>query len=174
MASERSRIIEAHQQARPLALQILFESDLTGHELGEVMRRYTEDADAPPLDDVEPGQPEPPESSVPQPVRRYVERLVTGVERERTAIDALIAEAAPAFPVEQLPAVDRNVLRIALYELHHETDVPPKAAINEAVELAKRYGGDNSSRFVNGVLGTISRQMAPRQPPGDASAAKSA
>jgi N utilization substance protein B len=63
--------------------------------------------------------------------------------------------AAPAFPIAQLPAVDRTVLRLAIYELLEERDVPPKAAINEAVELAKRFGGDNSGRFVNGVLGTV-------------------
>ena len=67
--------------------------------------------------------------------------------------------AAPAFPVAQLPAIDRNVLRLAIYELLRETDVPPKAAINEAVELAKRFGGDNSGRFVNGVLGTIAARI---------------
>ena len=74
-------------------------------------------------------------------------------------IDPYIAEAAPAFPIAQLPAVDRNVLRLAIYELLHEAEVPPKAAINEAVELAKRFGGENSSRFVNGVLGTIATRI---------------
>jgi N utilization substance protein B len=71
------------------------------------------------------------------------------------AIDGRIAEAAPAFPVDQLPLVDRNVLRVATYELMWESAVPPKAAINEAVEIAKRFGGPNSSKFVNGALRTI-------------------
>lgn len=139
-----------NRQARTLALQILFEGDLTGHELGDVTRRYTDDM------------------SIPQPIRRYLERLVTGVAAHRETIDARIADAAPAFPVSQLPAVDRNILRLAIYELSHEPDVPLKAAINEAVELAKAFGGDNSSRFVNGVLGTISRAAhQPSAPDGD-------
>lgn len=129
-------------QARTLALQILYEADVAEHEATDVMRRYTSDL------------------SLPQPVRRYVERLVTGVLEEREQIDREIAAAAPAFPVVQLPAVDANILRIAIYELMNERDVPLKAAINEAVELAKRFGGENSSRFVNGVLGTIAGNMA--------------
>jgi N utilization substance protein B len=127
-----------------------------------VLRRYTDVATAGQPDDSEPVEGEPLVLDLPQPVRRYVERLVTGVAAERQEIDAAIAAAAPAFPVEQLPAVDRNVLRIAIYELWHERDVPVKAAINEAVELAKHFGGENSGRFVNGVLGTIVRQQALR------------
>ena len=129
-------------RARTLALQVLYESDVAGHTLDDVLRRYSEDR------------------SEPQPVRRYVERLVTGIETHRDQIDARIADAAPAFPVDQLPAVDRNVLRIAIYELTSEDDVPLKAAINEAVEIAKQYGGENSGKFVNGVLGTIANGLA--------------
>ncbi len=129
-------------QARTLALQILYESDIAGHPLHEVLERYLADR------------------SEPQPVRRYIERLVTGIDGKRVDIDQQIADAAPAFPVEQLPAVDRNILRIAIYELMHEGDVPLKAAINEAVEISKQYGGENSSKFVNGVLGTIANRLA--------------
>lgn len=129
-------------QARTLALQVLYESDVAEHDLSEVLHRYLEDR------------------SEPQPVRRYVERLVTGITENREAIDQQIADAAPAFPVAQLPAVDRNILRIAIYELTSETDVPLKAAINEAVEIAKQYGGENSGKFVNGVLGTIANGLA--------------
>lgn len=129
-------------QARTLALQVLYESDVAEHDLSEVLQRYLEDR------------------SEPQPVRRYVERLVTGITENREAIDQQIADAAPAFPVAQLPAVDRNILRIAIYELTSETDVPLKAAINEAVEIAKQYGGENSGKFVNGVLGTIANGLA--------------
>ncbi|HAX24324.1 MAG TPA: transcription antitermination factor NusB [Thermomicrobiales bacterium] len=128
-----------NRQARTLALQILFEGDLTGHELPDVTRRYADDLSIPPM------------------VRHYLERLVTGVSQHREEIDTEIGIAAPAFPVSQLPAVDRNILRVAIYELRYESDVPLKVAINEAVELAKAFGGDNSSRFVNGVLGTIAR-----------------
>jgi N utilization substance protein B len=92
-------------------------------------------------------------------VREHVERLVSGVLGLQDVIDPHIAAAAPAFPVDQLPAIDRNVLRLAIYELLRETDVPVKAAINEAVELAKRFGGDSSGRFVNGVLGTVAERI---------------
>jgi N utilization substance protein B len=124
-------------QARILALQILFEVDLTDHDPMEVLARTFAD------------QPAPPET------RRYVERLVVGTLTDRDQIDHHVFAAAPAFPVAQLPSIDRNVLRIAIYELLRQPDVPPKVAINEAVELAKRFGGDNSGRFVNGVLGTV-------------------
>ena len=132
-------------QARTLALQVLFEVDVAGHQPSDVLARYMADM------------------ALPQPVRRYVERLVTGVMSHVDEIDQQIGEAAPAFPVNQLPAVDRNILRIAIYELRIEADVPVKAAINEAVELAKRFGGENSSRFVNGVLGTIAGKLPPER-----------
>ena len=138
-------VATTRHQARTLALQILYEADVAGHPAAEVLARYSEDR------------------SIPQPVRRYVERLVSGVLRDRERIDREIAEAAPTFPVDQLPAVDRNILRVAIYELMNEGDVPPKAAINEAVEIAKHFGGESSSRFVNGVLGTIARHPPTRQ-----------
>jgi N utilization substance protein B len=136
----RARGARRHQ-ARILALQILFEVDLTAHDVLEVLARTLTDQD------------------VPEDIRTYADRLVRGALAHREEIDRYIATAAPAFPVRQLPLVDRNVLRIAIYELLHERDVPIKAAINEAVELAKRFGGDNSSRFVNGVLGTVAGQI---------------
>ena len=70
-------------------------------------------------------------------------------------LDDIIGKYAPAWPVNQLPLIDRNVLRIALYELLHTPRVPPKTAINEAVELAKQFGGDSSAPFINGVLGSV-------------------
>lgn len=85
--------------------------------------------------------------------------LARGVDANRTGIDPSIEKAAPAFPIPQLASIDRAVLRIAVYELLFEPDVPFKAAINEGVEIAKRYGGPNSGRFVNGVLRTISEGL---------------
>lgn len=142
MSQARSQGAE-NRQARTMALQVLFELDLTDHALDDVLRRYSDDL------------------SLPQPVRRYLESIVDGVMDSDGRIDAEIAEAAPQFPVDQLPAVDRNILRMALHELQHETDVPYRAIINEAVELAKQFGGDNSSRFVNGVLGTLAAKHRP-------------
>jgi len=88
----------------------------------------------------------------------FVEDVVEGVQSNCQAIDEVIAPAAPEWPVEQIARVDKVILRIGVYELIIKRDVPPKVAINEAVELAKAFGGPNSSKFVNGVLGTIYRQ----------------
>lgn len=88
----------------------------------------------------------------------FVEDLVDGVTQHQADIDAIIAPAAPEWPVEQIARVDKTILRVGVYELMIKRDVPPKVAINEAVELAKAFGGENSSKFVNGVLGTIYRK----------------
>jgi N utilization substance protein B len=128
------------REARTLALQILFEVDLTEHALTDVLQRYLEDM------------------ALTDGIRSYVERLVQGFVRDQGEIDGDIAAAAPAFPVAQLPAVDRNILRVAIYELRSEPDVPIKAAINEAIELAKLFGGEKSGKFVNGVLGTVAKK----------------
>lgn len=87
----------------------------------------------------------------------FIQKLVTGVQKQAAELDAVIQPVAPEWPIDQIARMDRLVLRIGLYELQHEADVPPKVVINEAVELAKAFGGDNSSKFVNGVLGTLLR-----------------
>ena len=135
-------------QGRVLALQLLYELDLAQHDLDEVLPRTFET------------------QASSAAMRAHVERLIRGVIEQRAEIDPFIASAAPAFPIQQLPVIDRNVLRLAIYELLHEPDVPPRAVINEAVELAKQYGGDNSARFVNGVLGTVMGQLPPRSAEG--------
>ena len=85
----------------------------------------------------------------------FAGRLHHGVSDHRQGLDGLIGRFAPAWPVTQLPVVDRNILRIAIFELLHNPATPPKAAIDEAVELAKVFGSDSSARFVNGVLGSV-------------------
>jgi N utilization substance protein B len=87
----------------------------------------------------------------------FVEDVVEGVHSHLKEIDGIIAPAAPEWPVEQIAKIDKIILRIGVYELMIKRDVPPKVAINEAVELAKSFGGENSSKFINGVLGTIYR-----------------
>jgi N utilization substance protein B len=92
--------------------------------------------------------------------KAFVTALVKGVLKIQDAIDAQIAPIAPDWPIDQIARIDRNILRIGVYELLHQADVvPPKVAINEAVELAKAFGSDNSSKFVNGVLGTAYRTL---------------
>ena len=89
--------------------------------------------------------------------KEFIERLVSGVASQQKAIDDIIRPVAPEWPIEQIARIDRVVLRIGVFELIFAGDVPPKVAINEAVELAKAFGGDNSSKFINGVLGTVLR-----------------
>jgi N utilization substance protein B len=89
--------------------------------------------------------------------RQFIDQLVWGVIDNKPKIDAIIIPAAPEWPIEQIALVDLIVLRLGIYELLFAREVPPKVAINEAVELAKAFGGQNSSRFVNGVLGTVYR-----------------
>jgi N utilization substance protein B len=144
MSGGTSTVISGRRhEARITALQALFEIDTATHSVDEVLERYLGNAQMPPG------------------TRRFIESLVRGVMAERERLDAIIAKNAPAWPVPQLPAVDRTILRMALWELLIERDVPVKAAINEAVELAKRFGGDNSGRFVNGVLGTVVAEQRP-------------
>ena len=99
----------------------------------------------------------------------FVEGLVKGVAVIEEKLDALIQPIAPEWPIDQIARVDRTILRIAVYELTESgKDVPPKVVINEAVELAKAFGSDNSSKFVNGVLGTAYRTLIEGQPNADA------
>jgi N utilization substance protein B len=96
----------------------------------------------------------------------FVEQLVIGVSENSKILDEELQPVAPEWPIDQIARMDRLVLRIGLYELENENDVPPKVVINEAVELAKAFGGENSSKFVNGVLGTLLRNREePIQPP---------
>lgn len=87
----------------------------------------------------------------------FIIKLVKGVIHEQDQLDATLQPVAPEWPIDQIARMDRLVLRLGLYELLHEPSVPPKVVINEAVELAKAFGGENSSKFVNGVLGTVLR-----------------
>lgn len=99
---------------------------------------------------------------------KFVETLVEGVLKEQADIDGKIQPIAPDWPIEQIARIDRNILRIGVYELLHQAKiVPPKVAINEAVELAKAFGSDNSSKFVNGVLGTAYRTLVQGATNGD-------
>jgi N utilization substance protein B len=92
---------------------------------------------------------------VPLGAREFAQELIHGVLEDLAQLDAVIHKYAPAWPVAQLSVVDRNVIRIALFELLFRKDTPRKAAVNEAVELAKVFGSESSARFVNGVLGSI-------------------
>ena len=93
----------------------------------------------------------------------FIEKLVNNVQKAEKALDEKIQPVAPEWPLAQIARIDHIILRMGTYELLNNEDVPPKVVINEAVELAKAFGGDNSSKFVNGVLGTILRQSYPEK-----------
>jgi N utilization substance protein B len=95
----------------------------------------------------------------------FIEGIVKGVLAQQSEIDKVLQPLAPEWPIKQIAKIDRAILRMGLYELLHATDVPPKVVINEAVELAKAFGSDNSSKFVNGVLGSAFRQKEPDAEP---------
>ena len=132
--------------ARSIALQSLYEWDFYDKksDLTKIVERNIENFGA--------GIDEP----------EFVWRIIKGVVENLEKINEVIGKAAPAWPINQISIIDRNILRIGLYELLYadKAEVPEKVAINEAVELAKNYGGSSSSRFINGVLGTIYKEMA--------------
>jgi len=91
--------------------------------------------------------------------RQFIEDLVKGVDKNAKELDAILQPVAPEWPISQIARMDRIVLRMGTYELIYGKGVPPKVVINEAVELAKAFGGENSSKFINGVLGTVLREQ---------------
>ena len=93
----------------------------------------------------------------------FIWQLINGVQKYLPQLDKIMEKAAPEWPVSQITIVDRNVLRIGLYELLYgnKEEVPPKVAINEAIELAKNFGGESSGKFINGVLGTVYKEISP-------------
>ncbi len=128
----------ARRKARIVALQALYEYDCTGHDpLSSVLRLIRE-------------------NNLPEDPSSFAQRLVTGVMKNKEELDATIQRFAPNFPVSQLSIIDRNILRLATFEILFSDEVPLKVAINEAVELAKSFGSQNSPKFVNGVLGSVS------------------
>ncbi len=137
--------MKIRRKARALALQILFEIDAVGHAPNAALQTRLETTRA---EDMAAAR-EPMSSDG----EAFAQALVQGVVHNRTELDQLISKFAPEYPVDQLAIVDRNILRLALFELRELSEVPVKVAINEAVELAKLYGSDSAPRFVNGVLG---------------------
>lgn len=145
------------RRARTVALQALYELDATSHDVGIVLARRLEDDQTPPA------------------AAAYASQLVRAVRANQAPIDEHIMRAAPQWPLEQMSRVDKSILRLAIYEMLFETDLPTRVAINEAVELAKLFGHETSPKFVNGVLGSIERarragQIAAARPPDDTDA----
>ena len=132
---------------RIIALQTLYEQDFRGassdasFDLQEVLQRNISRYEAT-VDDTS-----------------FIEELVNGISKKAQELDKLLQPLAPEWPIDQIARMDRVILRIGAYELTHDNGVPPKVVINEAVELAKAFGSTNSSKFINGVLGTLLRRQ---------------
>ncbi len=133
------------RQARIAALQVLYELDCTKHEAEEALAHLTA------------------EGKLPQEALSFVRKLVGGVLQNKSELDALIKKFAPAFPPEHMLTIDRNILRLAIFEILFNDKTPFKVAINEAVELAKEFGSDSSPRLINGVLGSITNERGVKQ-----------
>lgn len=133
----------SRHDARRAALVILYEADLKERPIAGVLAQHM-GSDEPPVD--------------------FTVALVRGVNRHQVQIDALIRGHAHGWQLERMPVIDRNLLRMALFEIIHDPEVPAAVAIDEAVELAKEFSTDDSSRFVNGVLSRIAAETAPDAP----------
>lgn len=130
--------------ARSIVLQTLFQWDFNGKDNGKIANILENN-----LTEFGAGLKE----------DEFINQLINGVVNNLETLDNIITEYAPDWPVEQITVVDRNILRMGIYELVYDKEIPPKVAINEAIELAKSYGGPASGKFVNGVLGSIYKNM---------------
>jgi len=128
-------------RARSIALQALYEVDMTGHPAGEVWEQRVAEAEM--------------EESLAQ----FAHQIIFGILPLTTLLDTFIAKHAPEWPLDQVATIDRNIIRIALWEFAVYKKTPLKVAINEAVELAKEYGSESTPRFVNGVLGSLANNQ---------------
>lgn len=130
--------------SRTIALQSLYEWDFRSRASGHILETARET-----MTEFTPGATE----------DEFAKNILEGVRECLKEIDKKITTYAPEWPIEQITLVDRNVLRIGIYELYYAKDIPPKVAMNEAIQLAKSFGGESSGKFVNGVLGSIYKDM---------------
>ena len=125
------------RKSRIAALQTLYEIDLSHHNPDAILKRLVQD------------------KHLPQETAVFAQELITGTLNNKQAIDEVIEKYASTFPIEQIAPIDKNILRLAIFEILFDNNVPVKAAINEAIELAKSFGSNTSAKFINGVLGSI-------------------
>jgi len=133
----------SRRRARELALQMLFQNDMAGTEPIEIFDTFSDLKNAA------------------ESTQDYARRLVLGTISHRPELDALIVRQADHWRLERMPAVDRNILRLALYEIRHETEIPPPVVIDEALEIAKRFSTPKSSQFINGILDGVLKAAGP-------------
>jgi N utilization substance protein B len=133
--------MKSRTKARSLALQVLYEVDITDHQPAKVLEERLEEI---PLD---------------ADLTEFIRQIIFGILPLKQLLDDFIAQHAPEWPMDQVATIDRNILRIALWEFAVQGSTPVKVAINEAIELAKVYGSDSTPRFVNGVLGSLANRQ---------------
>jgi len=133
--------MKTRRRARRVTLEVLYEYDIAQHPPGEILQRRLKT------------------NQMDTAGAEFASHLVQGVLKYIDRMDILIARYAPEWPLEQMAVIDRNILRIAIFEFIASDETPVKVAINEAVELAKSYGSDSAPRFINGVLGTLADQI---------------
>ena len=136
-------MVKSRRKARAIALQVLYELDCTRHELEITLAHHNEDL------------------TLDAGVQDFARSLVLGVWPARSRLDRAIQKHAPQWPLRDMASIDRNILRIALWEVGMQQTTPVKVIINEAVELAKKYGSDSTAKFVNGVLGSLADNLTP-------------
>ena len=134
--------MRSRTKSRELALQLLYQFDLRGAVPEEIREQFWK------------------EQETPEEVRAFADELFTGTVAQLPAIDPLIAGCASNWDLKRMAVIDRNILRLGVYELLHRSDVPPKVCINEAIELAKRFGDAESGKFINGVLDAVHKSHA--------------
>jgi transcription antitermination protein NusB len=138
-------VFKTRHKARALALQALYEVDTVGHPAEQVLSRLLEEA------------------GFPEDKAEFTRELVQGVIGHMAEIDSNIKQFAPAWPVSQIPVIDRNILRLAIFEILLDNKIPVRIVINEAVELAKSFGSDSTPKFINGVLGSVVSHLKDNQ-----------
>ncbi|HBG75077.1 MAG: transcription antitermination factor NusB [Chloroflexi bacterium GWB2_49_20] len=129
--------MKARTRARGVALQALYEIDIANHPVGQVLENRLED------------------EILSEELQEFTRQIVIGVFPMRKELDGVISKYAPEWPLDQIATIDRNIMRVAAWEMAVQGDTPVKVIINEAVELAKLYGSDSAPRFINGVLGSL-------------------
>ena len=146
MVQTQNRVSNSRRLTRAAVLQVLSEVDCVAHDLDDVLSYRRESQELSPRAD------------------EFLTGMTEGVIENIYELDKIITEFAPSWPVSHMSVIDRNLLRMAIYEMTMRSDTPPKVAINEAVELAKVFGSESSPRFVNGVLGSVMETSLSKQP----------
>ena len=137
------RVSMTRREIRLFTLQVLYEADVVRRDATRVLARRLE------------------EESFAESAAAFADNLVRGVLENRDEIDKIISRFAPSWPVSQMATIERNILRLALYEIMMDDETPPKVVINEAVDLARTFGSEASPKFVNGVLGSVMETVKP-------------